>query len=81
MNNTDPIDFNNAEEAEQAQMLSLQSNMDAVAKHRAAMAKKAEQPSLESCEDCGEEIPKARRLAVKGVTKCIYCQQLSERRV
>ena len=81
MNTNDPIDFNNAEEAEQAQMLSLQSNMNAVAKHQAAMAKQAEQPSLEECEACGDEIPQARRLAVPGVTKCIYCQERAERRV
>ena len=31
--------------------------------------------SLTHCEDCGEAIPEARRLAVTGVRLCIGCQQ------
>ena len=27
------------------------------------------------CEDCGEEIPEARRRAVPGVKKCVKCQE------
>jgi phage/conjugal plasmid C-4 type zinc finger TraR family protein len=30
--------------------------------------------SLIHCEDCGEEIPRARREAVPGVRRCIQCQ-------
>ncbi|SHF80261.1 transcriptional regulator, TraR/DksA family [Modicisalibacter ilicicola DSM 19980] len=30
--------------------------------------------SLKYCEECGEEIPQARREAVKGVRLCIACQ-------
>lgn len=30
--------------------------------------------SLKRCEECGEEIPQARREAVKGVRLCILCQ-------
>lgn len=30
--------------------------------------------SLKQCEDCGEEIPQARRMAIKGVRLCIACQ-------
>ncbi len=30
--------------------------------------------SLEHCEECGKEIPKARRKAVPGVRLCIQCQ-------
>ncbi|HEX7029191.1 MAG TPA: DksA/TraR family C4-type zinc finger protein [Gammaproteobacteria bacterium] len=30
--------------------------------------------SLKYCEECGEEIPPARRAAVKGVRLCIRCQ-------
>lgn len=30
--------------------------------------------SLSHCADCGNEIPEARRLAVKGVRRCIDCQ-------
>lgn len=29
---------------------------------------------LEECEDCGEEIPAARRRAVPGVRRCVTCQ-------
>lgn len=31
------------------------------------------------CEDCGEEIPKARREAQPGCTRCILCQTAFER--
>ncbi len=30
--------------------------------------------SLEHCEECGEEIPQARRKAIKGVRLCVTCQ-------
>lgn len=30
--------------------------------------------SLTRCEDCGEEIPRARREAVAGVRRCVQCQ-------
>ena len=32
------------------------------------------------CEDCGEEIPQARREAVPGCTRCAQCQERYERR-
>jgi len=31
--------------------------------------------SLEFCEECGESIPEARRLAMQGVRLCIHCQE------
>jgi phage/conjugal plasmid C-4 type zinc finger TraR family protein len=31
--------------------------------------------SLMHCEDCGEEIPEKRRLAVPGVRRCVACQR------
>jgi len=31
--------------------------------------------SRETCEDCGEPIPEARRRAVPGVRLCVSCQQ------
>jgi phage/conjugal plasmid C-4 type zinc finger TraR family protein len=34
--------------------------------------------SLTHCEDCGEEIPMARREAVPGVRLCIVCQEASD---
>ena len=33
-----------------------------------------EKESLEYCKECGEEIPKARREAIKGCEFCISCQ-------
>ena len=44
---------------------------DAVARARGALTKGE---SRSECEDCGEEIPKARRKAVPGVRRCIACQ-------
>ena len=35
--------------------------------------------SLEECEECGEPIPLARRLAMPGVRLCIECQQEADR--
>ncbi|MCF1756287.1 TraR/DksA C4-type zinc finger protein [Pseudomonas aeruginosa] len=34
--------------------------------------------SLSECEDCGEEIPVARRSIVPGVRKCLSCQEYLE---
>lgn len=36
-------------------------------------------PSLTHCEDCGEEIPEARR-ALGGMTRCVPCQSTFEKR-
>lgn len=36
--------------------------------------------SAQWCEDCGEAIPHARRLAVQGCQLCIDCQQIREAR-
>jgi len=35
--------------------------------------------SLTHCEECGESIPEARRLAVPGVRRCIECQEENDR--
>ena len=32
------------------------------------------------CDDCGDEIPEARRLAVPGCRLCVDCQGLAEAR-
>jgi phage/conjugal plasmid C-4 type zinc finger TraR family protein len=80
MNDLDKFEYNNEEEAEIAQILALQSSMSAVARVQQALARQRSQPSLEECEKCGEDIPEARRLAIPGVTLCIYCKEASERR-
>ncbi len=36
-------------------------------------------PSLEHCEECGESIPEARRLAMPGVRLCVECQAERDR--
>jgi phage/conjugal plasmid C-4 type zinc finger TraR family protein len=35
--------------------------------------------SLLHCEDCGETIPEARRQAIKGVRRCVACQELADK--
>lgn len=79
-NDIEKIEFNNEEEAEIAQINSLISNQNAISAVQAELAKQRSHPSLEECEDCGEDIPKARQQAQPGVTKCIYCQELYERK-
>jgi phage/conjugal plasmid C-4 type zinc finger TraR family protein len=69
-----------SEEQEQAQVNALIQNANAVAAVQAALAKQRSQPSLSECEDCGEDIPEQRRLAMRGITRCIYCQGLFERK-
>jgi phage/conjugal plasmid C-4 type zinc finger TraR family protein len=44
---------------------------DAVERARRSLPKGE---SLTHCEDCGEEIPEARRRAVAGVRRCVACQ-------
>lgn len=36
--------------------------------------------SLTHCEECGAEIPRARREAIKGVRLCVACQEEQEAR-
>ena len=67
------------EETEAAQLQGIFNNMNAVADHQRKLAEQAKKPSLEECEDCGEEIPEARRIAVPGVAKCILCQTKREK--
>ena len=35
--------------------------------------------SLHECEECGDEIPEARQMAVPGVQRCVLCQAAAER--
>jgi phage/conjugal plasmid C-4 type zinc finger TraR family protein len=76
MREYESIQGDNLEESDMAQLLSVTANADAVARVRAQIPTG---PSLSHCEDCGEEIPKARQLAVKGCKMCIECQIYSER--
>jgi phage/conjugal plasmid C-4 type zinc finger TraR family protein len=75
----DDFVYNNEEEAEMGQLHAIHNNMNAIANVRRALEVQASQPSLTHCEECGEEIPEARRTAIRGVKLCVYCQQLQER--
>jgi phage/conjugal plasmid C-4 type zinc finger TraR family protein len=77
MREFESIQGDNLEESDQAQLLSVTQAFDAVAKIRASLPTG---PSLSHCNECGEEIPEARRLALRGCMTCIDCQTLSERR-
>lgn len=35
-------------------------------------------PSRFTCEECGAQIPEARRIAVQGVAFCVTCQEVNE---
>ena len=80
MNANELPEYNNEEEAEVAQILSITQSLAAVNRVQEALAKQRMLPSLEECEDCGEEIPEQRRTLVRGCTRCIYCQEKAERR-
>lgn len=73
------FEYNNEEEAEVAQINSLIMNMNAERALRDQLAKQRSQPSAEFCEECGEDIPKARQEAIPGVQFCVYCQTKMER--
>ena len=40
----------------------------------AARARMPQGPSAEYCDECGEDIPEKRRLALPGVRTCVACQ-------
>ncbi len=74
------FEYNNEEEAEIAQIQNLFSNQNAISAVQQKLAEQRKQESLEECEACGEEIPQARREAIKGVTLCVHCQGRLERK-
>lgn len=39
----------------------------------------ARRESATECEECGDDIPKARRDAVPGCVLCVHCQSMMER--
>ena len=80
MNINDQPEYNNEEEAEVAQILSITASLAAVNRVQEAVAAQRARPSLEECEDCGEDIPLQRRELLGGVTRCVHCQGLYERK-
>ncbi len=73
------FEFNNEEEAEIAQINNLQMNAMAVDGVRKQLEEQRKRPSATECEECGEDIHKARQEAIPGVQLCIYCQTKLER--
>ena len=71
--------MSNMAEEEFGQLHAIHNNMNAIANVRRALEKQAAQPSLEECEECGDEIPEARRLAIPGVRLCVFCKEKQER--
>ena len=76
----DDFTYNNEEEAEMGQLHAIHNNLNAVAGVRRKLEEQAAQPSAEECEECGDEIPEARRKAVPGVQLCVFCQEKHERK-
>ena len=58
----------------------MQDQIDATVKDgiKRARSKLPQGPGLTHCEECGVEIPQARRDAVPGVRLCIVCQQAQD---
>ena len=79
MSDLDKFEYNNEEEAEMAQLHSLHMNMNAVAEVQKKLAEQKSQPSAEFCEECGVDIPVARRKLVPGVQLCVECQTIAEK--
>ena len=65
----------NYEEADMGQLHAIHVNENAIA---AIRSKLKTGPGLTECEECGDEIPEARRRAVAGVTHCIGCAEYAE---
>jgi phage/conjugal plasmid C-4 type zinc finger TraR family protein len=70
------IQNENLEEAEMGQLHAIHNNMNAIAAVRARIGTG---PGLPHCAECGDKIPKARRLAVPGVQMCVDCQEYAEK--
>jgi len=76
----DDFVYNNEEEAEMGQLHAIHNNMNAVAGVRRQLAAQAAMPSAEECEECGDAIPEARRIAVPGCKLCVFCKEKQERK-
>lgn len=77
--NKDDFVYDNEEESEMGQLHAIHLGLNAVASVQKKLAKQAEQPSAEECEECGDEIPEARQKLVPGVQLCVICQSRKER--
>ena len=75
----DDWQYNNEEEAEMGQLHDIHNNMNAVSNVRRQLEEQASKPSATECEECGDEIPEARRQAIPGVQLCVFCKEKQER--
>lgn len=59
----------------------VQDQIDATVKDGVNRAKSRmpQGPGLSHCEECGGEIPQARRAAIPGVRMCLSCQDIRDR--
>lgn len=80
MSSRDDWVYNNEEEAEMGQLHAIHNNMNHIAKVQQKLQEQAQKPSAEFCEECGDQIPEARRRAILGVQYCVDCQQYMERK-
>ena len=71
--------YDNEEESEMGQLHAMHINMNAIADIQRKLNKQAASPSLEQCEECGDDIPLARQQLIPGVTRCVHCQSARER--
>ena len=76
----DDFQYNNEEEAEMAQLHAIHIHMNAVRDVQRALEAQAQQQSETECIECGEAIPEQRRVAIRGVQRCTFCQELFELR-
>lgn len=60
----------------------VQDQIDASVESEVARARSrlAQGEGLSHCEECGEEIPAARRRALPGVRRCVACQSADDQR-
>ena len=62
------------DDVDRAQQIEQQRIDDALAQRQSESGH-----SAAVCDECGEEIPEARRQAVEGCTRCVGCQEAVER--
>ena len=65
-------------EEDLGQLHSIHNNMNHIAEVARKLEEQAKKPSAKECQECGDDIPKARRVAVKGVQLCAPCQEYQE---
>ncbi|WP_134680737.1 DksA/TraR family C4-type zinc finger protein [Paracoccus ravus] len=56
------------------------STREAIERMRARNARRSDAESAEFCDECGEDIPARRRVAIPGVRLCVTCQSQHDKR-